>query len=319
MSFSDWITGWIVIFIIIGIIYVISSGVSFVSEVLTPPPSAEELEIGAKDVSLKYTLNGRDGIIQTTLYEGVNEYLMEKEPKGGQYQEVFSNEIQDKYTADLISKIKAVSDDPDDQARVAISIAQQITYSKGFDIFTVNYPYKRIYYSWGDCSQKSILLAYLLKQLGYGTALLIFEEEEHMAVGIATSEKYSYRNTGYAFVEAAVPFIITDASGKYGENKTKLESMPEVVVVSKGREMTDFDQDAHNAEFMRSLEGKGKYLNEKDYSMYVTIRDRYGLDKGQILDFSKPLELPSVPTVPTVPTIRTLPSLPPPPPGYNPS
>ncbi|OPZ44212.1 MAG: hypothetical protein BWY93_00661 [Euryarchaeota archaeon ADurb.BinA087] len=304
MSIKGWICFWLIILCLAGIVYAVSSAVSFVNyHTGILDPSVKELETGEKSVSFDYTLHGNNGAIQTTVYEGVYNYLSEKRPKSGRYLDVFSDRIQDKYSSDLIRKIQAVSTNHEDQARVAISIVQQIQYSDGLDYFWVEYPYERLYYNWGDCSQKSVLLAYILKQLGFGVALLEFEDENHMVVGIATNEKFSYKNTGYAFVETTLPRIITDASGQYGENITSLTSVPEVIVICYGQKMSNLDQDVQDAASLLSLKNKGKKLNEKDYSNYVAIRDKYGLDKG--IRFSFDLTTP--------PTIQPIPPLPPPP------
>lgn len=304
MSIKGWICFWLIILFLAGIVYAVSSAVSFVNyHTGILDPSVEDLETGGKSVSLDYTLHGNDGAIQTTVYEGVYNYLSEKRPKSGRYLDVFSDRIQDKYCSDLIRKIQAASTNHEDQARVAVSIVQQIQYSDGLDYFWVEYPYERLYYNWGDCSQKSILLAYILKQLGFGVALLEFEEENHMAVGIATIEKYSYKNTGYAFVETTLPCIITDASGQYGENRTSLSSVPKVIVIGNGQKMSDLDQDVQDVASLLSLKGKGKKLNEKDYLNYVVIRDKYGLDKGKRFSF----DLTNPPTIQPVPSLPPLP------------
>lgn len=64
-----------------------------------------------------------------------------------------------------------------------------------------NYPYETLYTDTGVCSDKSFLLVELLKQMGYGTALLVYENENHMAVGIQCPKDYSSYDSGYCYAE----------------------------------------------------------------------------------------------------------------------
>ncbi|MBX0288471.1 copper amine oxidase [Halomicroarcula sp. F28] len=47
------------------------------------------------------------------------------------------------------------------------------------------YPLETLVDREGDCEDSSILLASLLEQFGYGSVLLLFEDQQHMAVGVA--------------------------------------------------------------------------------------------------------------------------------------
>lgn len=66
---------------------------------------------------------------------------------------------------------------------------------------TMNYPYKVLFENSGVCSDKSFLATVLLRKLGYGTALFVFENENHMAVGIQCPQEYSDYDSGYCFAE----------------------------------------------------------------------------------------------------------------------
>ena len=46
------------------------------------------------------------------------------------------------------------------------------------------YPYEILYENKGVCSDKSRLLACLLKELGFGCVLFVYNSENHEAVGI---------------------------------------------------------------------------------------------------------------------------------------
>lgn len=84
----------------------------------------------------------------------------------------------------------------------------------------------------GDCDVKSVLLASLLKRMGYDVALLYFDSsvtgknEGHVAVGVAFSDDevptkigkywYSYRDKNYYFAETTAPLALGDSAVKWG-------------------------------------------------------------------------------------------------------
>jgi len=70
--------------------------------------------------------------------------------------------------------------------------------------------------------------------MGYGTALLIFKYENHEAVGIKCPINYSYKKTGYCFIESTSPTIPTYAKAKY-VGVGELDSIPEIIKISDGK------------------------------------------------------------------------------------
>lgn len=62
------------------------------------------------------------------------------------------------------------------------------------------FPIETLVENGGDCDDKALLLSGLLAREGYNISLLYFEDEHHVAVGVASSA-YAYQDTGYAFVE----------------------------------------------------------------------------------------------------------------------
>lgn len=59
----------------------------------------------------------------------------------------------------------------------------------------------------GVCGDKSILMAALLAHEGYDVALLAFEAENHMAVGIKGPGEH-YRESGYLLIESTTPAYV---------------------------------------------------------------------------------------------------------------
>lgn len=66
----------------------------------------------------------------------------------------------------------------------------------------IRYPYQTLFAERGVCADKSILLARLLKELGYDIAFFTFERANHMALGIAVPNGYGSYGSRYAYVES---------------------------------------------------------------------------------------------------------------------
>jgi len=61
----------------------------------------------------------------------------------------------------------------------------------------------------GDCDEKAMLACALLAHENYSIALLLFEEDQHMALGIA-SEREGFQNSGFEFVEVTNPTYVSE-------------------------------------------------------------------------------------------------------------
>ena len=256
----------------------------------------EELESNPKNISLKYVLRGKTGFIQFTVYGGVNDYLSEL-PRSITYYEgepepttkdfvmkYLNDEIQMEYLKPLAEKIKRITPNKDDQVRIAISLVQHIPYDwEGYTTMNLEgrYPYEVIYDNRGICGEKSQLLAFLLRELGFDVVLFNFEIENHMAVGIKCPVKYSYKNTGYCFIETARPTIITDYQEEY-IGVSKLTSAPEIIHVSEGFSFNTVSEEYKDAqEWIRINEiskSSGGYLGEYHYNRWLYLVNKYGIE-----------------------------------------
>lgn len=84
----------------------------------------------------------------------------------------------------------------------------------------------------GDCDERAVLAASILRHENYDAALLEFEDEQHAALGVRSTED-SFRDTGYAFVEMTRELPIgewADLTGPNGES-LPLASKPFVIPV----------------------------------------------------------------------------------------
>ena len=125
------------------------------------------------------------------------------------------------------------------------------------------------------CSEKSELLAYLLRGLGYEVVIFRFETESHDAVGIKCPQQYSYKDTGYCFVESTSPTIITDSSGDY-VGVGKLTMTPEILKICDGNSFEGVSEEYNDAVTWNSI-GNGKVLDEYSYNKWLSLVNKYGI------------------------------------------
>jgi len=251
-----------------------------------------------KEINLKYFLKGEQKEINFTVYEGMADYLFElpdfitysseEEPSRADFKLRNINEENQKILLmPLVVKIQNLEDEKEDQARIAISLVQNIPYGgsnktislKNNTLNYSRYPYEVLYGVEGICGEKSELLAFLLKEIGYEIVLFYYQSENHESVGIKCSEKYGFGNTSYCFIETTGPSIITDSKNNYLEG-IKLSSEPEIIFVSEGDALkNNMKEYRHAKRLMRireKIENTGK-LNFFRYIQLKNIRERYGL------------------------------------------
>jgi len=254
------------------------------------------LETGSFSRSFEYVLEGNKGSIDTKLYSGVYNQILSQPAFYGcirydgdsspctteeirQANLKFLDEsISNKYLDELVSSIKSKTSNKDDQARIAINLVQQIPYDTSRLYSTgsaTRSPYEVLYDNKGDCDEKSRLLAYLLRELGYGVVLFEFSSEKHMAVGIKSPLQYSYKNSGYAFVESTRPSIPTDSQGDYVDTG-KLTSTPIILQISDGSWFSSISEEYQDAITYNQF-GDGETLSPEKYRQWEILMWKYGM------------------------------------------
>ncbi|MBN2247332.1 MAG: hypothetical protein JW733_01390 [Coriobacteriia bacterium] len=137
----------------------------------------------------------------------------------------------------LIAAFRTVRDqrglDPDRYAELMTAYVQSITYRIDPEDLSPKFPVETFVESAGDCDDKTLLLAALLSREGYDVAVLMFEPEQHVALGIR-SQDLQYRDTGYAFVETTVPGYVGQVPQSL-EGGVVLESVPRVFAIDGGQ------------------------------------------------------------------------------------
>lgn len=226
-----------------------------------------------------YTLNGRSDIIPLALSTKIyQDYTKKAEPSiengnSAYFLGYVDDPGQQPYIAALARAIREKTPVQDDQARIAISLVQHIPYRDGVHY---RFPYEVLYSGQGVCGEKSMLLAALLRELGYGSAVFYFVKEDHMTTGIAAPSSYGYRGTGYAFIESTEPNIITYDGSEFSFGT--LASMPEVIVVGTGRSFSTASSEYQDARTYTAIEGNINHLSTAESAQLDSLNAKYDLD-----------------------------------------
>jgi hypothetical protein len=248
------------------------------------PKKFQAMKTGAVLKSFPYVIKGEHGEVNITMYEGAASEIAKEDPysyvgEKDRYQKFIDLPVQDAFLDPLVEAIREKTSDPDDQARIAVSLVQQIPYDqKMLDQGTleIRYPYQTLLDDKGVCCEKSVLLAYILHKLGYGVALFDFENEKHTAVGISVTPEYAYKNTGYAFIETTTPLIISDGNGDYPAFG-RIRSFPEVLPAGEGKVFSSVHEEWNDSREWDRLNSQGPVLDRVDYSSWQSLCRKYGI------------------------------------------
>jgi len=252
-----------------------------------------EYETNAKNISLNYTLNGITHRIPFVAYEGIVTYLSElplsitylggETPSRADFKLRNINEEQQReLLLPLVIDIQNLHRSKVSQARVAISLVQNIEYGAsektisfgGQEADYSRYPYEVLFDRQGICGEKTELLAFLLKELGYGTAFFYHELENHESLGVKCASSRDFWNSEYCFVETTGPSIITDGSIEYVGGIT-LDSVPEIHVLSEGEYLPKGMYEYGDAKDMEKIRQGGFLLNKEE--RLLELEQKYGL------------------------------------------
>ncbi|MEG6615612.1 hypothetical protein V6C27_04120 [Peptococcaceae bacterium 1198_IL3148] len=135
-----------------------------------------------------------------------------KRPMTDDYSIYVTNEFDDAYIESLVSKFKSDTKKYGFTERETVdfivAFVQSLKYvlddvSTGYDEYP-KYPLETLVDQQGDCEDTSILLASLLREMGYGVVLIMFPD--HMGVGVKGSPDmpghyFEYEGSRYYYVE----------------------------------------------------------------------------------------------------------------------
>ncbi|HLN19425.1 MAG TPA: transglutaminase domain-containing protein [Patescibacteria group bacterium] len=230
--------------------------------------------------NFKYTLNGQEGEVSATMYPQLDNCLgdLKQEtalPNGTHAQKedaddklTIENVSQQDFFKELADNIKKITDNTNDQARIVASIGQGFEYEDN-DPDEYNYPYEVAFDQKGICNETAKFMIGILRELGFGTAMLTFEKDNHQVAGIKCDPKFSYNNSGYCYIETTTRAIITDDTG--------IKSQQRANVISDGLAF-DAAPDFSDAQKYVSILEKGRNKatgNEKEEMK--NLRQKYGI------------------------------------------
>jgi hypothetical protein len=121
----------------------------------------------------------------------------------GIYTAMITDPAQDDFYFDLLTRArqeKAKDALEDDEYLEYLSVFVQSIPYESLNLTDPKFPVETFVDGKGDCDDKSMLLAGLLSREGYRVALLYFEPELHMAVGVDCGDT-GYKNSGYGYIE----------------------------------------------------------------------------------------------------------------------
>jgi hypothetical protein len=221
---------------------------------LSPPVSYPRIvseKEGLPDLLPSHTFSFGNGQITVTspvdrgVYEGArqasksvtiyDDRINDTEWQAGLYRAMIDDPAQDAFYQDLLTALREVRTrnglGSDQYLELMAVFVQSLPYDSG-NSSDPRYPIETYTEGEGDCDDRSLLLAGLLAREGYSVALLYFGPEKHMAVGVACPG-WSYRDSGYAFVETTNVTLIGVSEGKLAQGAI-LESNPLVIPVGNG-------------------------------------------------------------------------------------
>lgn len=156
----------------------------------------------------------------------------------GHHNMFLDDENDDAHMRHIINFISSVvqAKSEDEAAESIIQFVQSgIDYdeARAFDPAYSLYPYETFFTGKGNCGDKALLLAELLKQQGYGVVLFHFDNANHLAVGLKVPDCYGSYRTEYCFIEPTIPAAIGKIPEKYAGG-VSLDKDPKVTLVSEG-------------------------------------------------------------------------------------
>lgn len=202
------------------------------------------------------------------------------------YKKFLRGKYDDEVIASLVAEVRSgLGIEKDDQLIPALtSLVQNIEYDcdKLFSYqnledhdYQTNYPLETLFTQKGVCGDSSILLAKMLQDAGYGAAFLLYEQANHMAVGIrcpVDTATYLYGGVGYCYIETTDPSRIGVKPEKIGGDD--FTETPQIIPVSKGKSFWGM---VSLAESMQAeVEEYGDYILQlagcEEISTYKSIR-----------------------------------------------
>ncbi len=255
-----------------------------------------EFQSEPKNITLEYVLRGSKGEIDFVVYKKMADYLSKLPRYINSYENptlldfrlrTLDEKQQRELLLPLVVLIEKETGSKEDQARIAISLVQNIPFGNSNKTLQFGnekieyqrYPYEVLYDMEGVCSEKSELLIFLLREIGYESSFLYYPAENHEAVGIKCPIKESFNNTEYCFIETTGPSIITDDKTEYLGGAQELNSTPIILNIPAGMSFGRAYEyrDANTLMSIRDTMKKYGKIGPFQFVQFKIIKARYGL------------------------------------------
>jgi len=253
-------------------------------------------QIDPKNITLNYVLRGKKRQINFVVYKKMVDYLSElpryvdssENPTLLDFKlKMINQKEQRELLLPLVIEIEKLAKDKTDQARIAISLVQNISFGNSNKTLKIGniaveyqrYPYEVLYDMKGICSEKSELMVFLLREIGYGTSSLYYNLENHEAVGIkCPKEKGNVEE--YCFIETTGPSIISDDRTEYFGTVRKLISSPKITNISEGISLGNNLYEYRDAKLLINIRNDMRTygtINPLQYLQFKNLKQKYGL------------------------------------------
>ncbi len=151
------------------------------------------------------------------------------------YRSMVNDPAQEDLYGALTGEFKKIKNDKglsdDEYLELITTFVQSLRYETLTDN-PVKFPVETVVDGYGDCDDKSLLLAGLLSREGYRVALMSFRPETHMAVGVAADD-YLYKNTNYMYIETTNFSFVGFPPETLSGGRT-LQSSPIIISIGNG-------------------------------------------------------------------------------------
>lgn len=109
--------------------------------------------------------------------------------------------------------------DSGEAVKLVLKFAQSLTYttdnvSTSSDQYP-RYPVETLFEQTGDCEDTSLLAAAILTEMGYDTAFILFEEFDHMGLGIYFPAEWGIKMYGNSWIYGDSDNVVADGERRY--------------------------------------------------------------------------------------------------------
>lgn len=192
-----------------------------------------------------------------------DESIREEEWRAGIYSSMVRDPAQDDFYENLLGTLREEKSrrdlDQDQYAELLSVFVQAIPYETQ-NLSSPRFPVEIYVDGKGDCDDKSLLLAGLLSREDYKTALLYFESERHMAVGVGC-EGGGHAGSGYAYIETTNVSLIGVVPDEL-QGGIQISSPPVVIPIGNGTLV--YRRCLETAELRNAVNETGQILGEMD-------------------------------------------------------